>query len=89
MRARDNQLKGLQAGQAASLPLRGVAVGDVAGPCRHPSAKHQFLLPLSGICLVQVQTPLLGPNYWDPSTVFGGTSWCRAQASLSQGRDER
>lgn len=50
--ARDNQLKGLQAGQPASLPLRWVAVGDAVGPWRHPSARHQFLLTPNRIWLV-------------------------------------
>lgn len=65
--ARDNQLKGLKAGQAASLHLRWVAVGDAAGLRRNPSARHQVLLTLSGIWLVQIQASALGLKSWGPS----------------------
>lgn len=68
--ARDNQLKELQAGQAASLPLRWVAMGDAAGPWRYPSARHQFLLAV-GFWLVQIQMSALGVRSWCPSIVPG------------------
>lgn len=62
----------MQAGQAASLLLRWVAVGDAAELWRHPSARHQLLLTLNGIWLVQIQMSTLGAKSWGPSTVPGG-----------------
>lgn len=62
--ARDNQQTGLQAGQAASLPLRCFVLGHAAGPCRHSSARPQLLLSLSGICLVQICMSALIAKSW-------------------------
>lgn len=75
---------GLQAGQAASLPQRCAALGDAAGPWRHSSARHQLLLTLTGICLVQICVSALTAKSWGLSTVIMGIRSCRALASLPQ-----
>lgn len=84
--ARANQLTGLQ---AASLPLRRVVLGHAAGPWRRSSGRHQLLLTLTGICLVQIYVSALTAKSWGLCTVTVGTSSCRVLASLPQGRGER
>lgn len=82
--ARANQLPGLQAGEAASLPLRCAVLGVAAGPWRHSSASLQLLLILIGICLVQMCVSALTAKSWGLSTVTVGTRSWRALASLPQ-----
>lgn len=70
--ARDNQLTGLQAGQAASLPLRCVVLGHAAGPQRHSGVGPQLLLTLSATCLIQICMSALLAKSWGLTAVSLG-----------------
>lgn len=84
-----HELPGLQAGQAVSLPLRCAVLGHAAGPWRHSSARHQLLLTLTGICLVQICVSALTAKSWGLSTVTMRTKTWRVLAFFPQASDER